>query len=633
MKKMIILSIVFFAMMNQCLVAQRVITGTITSSEDAQPIPGCTIRAKGFVDVGTISNLDGQYSLPVSEDATTLIFSFVGMKTLELPISGNVVNAVLQSEEISVSEVVVTAYGINRSSKSVGNSVSKTTGGKTVRIRGYRSVKNKNTSVNNNNTNDYVNSNQYMNPSIEQYGKIHENAFRPAENEPLSTFSIDVDRASYSNIRRFLTMGQKVPTDAVKIEEMINYFDYKYEQPAGENPYSIQSIYTECPWNNEHKLLHVALQGKTVAKDKLPPSNIVFLLDVSGSMDEANKLPLVKASMKLLVNNLRSIDQIAIVVYAGAAGLVLPSTAGNEKENILAAINNLQAGGSTAGGEGLELAYKTAADNYLNAGNNRIILCTDGDFNVGISDNGSIEDFITEKRNSGIYLTCLGFGMGNYKDNTIEILADKGNGNYAYIDNIQESNKTLVKEFSGTLFAIAKDVKIQVEFNPNVVQAYRLVGYENRLLNNEDFKDDKKDAGEMGGGHTVTAIYEIIPTGIKSDMVKDIDDLKYQKVTVNANTNEVATVKTRYKKPFSFRSIEYNKVIENNCIALNQSGENIRFSAAVAMFGMLLRNSEFKGNAQYANVIDLASSSKGNDEENYRAEFVQLVKSAELIYK
>ncbi len=433
-------------------------------------------------------------------------------------------------------------------------------------------------------------------------------------------------------MRRFLNLGQKVEPDAVRIEEMINYFDYEYPQPKNEHPYSITTEYSNCPWQPNHKLLHFGLQGKKIPMDNLPPSNIVFLLDVSGSMDSENKLPLLKSSIKLLVNNLRAVDKISIVVYAGAAGIVLQPTPGNDKAKILEAIDNLQAGGSTAGGAGIELAYKTAEENFMKGGNNRIILCTDGDFNVGVSNQNELEDLITKKRESGVYLTCLGFGMGNYKDNKIETLANKGNGNYSYIDNIQEANKTLVTEFGGTLFTIAKDVKVQIEFNSSVVQAYRLVGYENRLLNNEDFKDDKKDAGEMGAGHTVTVIYEIIPVGVKSEFVKDIDSLKYQKNEVKkGDTKEVATIKTRYKKPDGDSGIDYNIPVENKTVSIDKTSDNYRFSASVAMFGMLLKNSEYKGTASYDGVIELAEKSKGKDSEGYKSEFVRLVRIAKMM--
>src|SRR6185436_15561209 len=349
--------------------------------------------------------------------------------------------------------------------------------------------------------------------NTEQYDYTPENNFRSVQNNPLSTFSIDVDAASYSNIRRFINGGSLPPEDAVRIEEMINYFTYDYPAPINGDPFSVYTEPASCPWNKDHILACVALQGKKIATDNLPPANLVFLIDVSGSMMTTNKLPLVKSSLRLLVDQLRQQDHVAIVVYAGNAGLILPSTKGNEKETIMNAINGLEAGGSTAGGEGILLAYKTAKENFHQEGNNRIILCTDGDFNVGVSSDGELVRIIEEKREHGIFLTVLGYGMGNYKDSKMEKLADKGNGNYAYIDNILEAKKVLVKEMGGTLLTIAKDVKIQIEFNPAKVKEYKLVGYENRMLKDQDFNNDKKDAGELGSGHTVTALYEIIPAG------------------------------------------------------------------------------------------------------------------------
>ncbi|MDP5016876.1 MAG: VWA domain-containing protein, partial [Dolichospermum sp.] len=357
----------------------------------------------------------------------------------------------------------------------------------------------------------------------------------------------------YSNMRRFITQGQLPPKDAVRIEELINYFTYNYPQPTGNKPFSVTTEVTAAPWNPQHKLVQVGLQGKRLESETLPPSNLVFLIDVSGSMGEADKLPLVQQSLKLLVNKLRPEDRVSLVVYAGNAGVVLPATPGNQKTKILAAIDRLQAGGSTAGGQGIELAYKIAKQNFLKSGNNRVILATDGDFNVGVSSDAELTRLIEQKRDQGIFLTVLGFGTGNYKDGKMEQLADKGNGNYAYIDTLLEAKKVLVNDIRGTLFTIAKDVKIQVEFNPAKVQAYRLIGYENRLLQNQDFNDDKKDAGEIGSGHSVTALYEIIPTGTKSDVkLPEVDPLRYQRSGVTATDtadNEIMLVKLRYKSP------------------------------------------------------------------------------------
>lgn len=368
----------------------------------------------------------------------------------------------------------------------------------------------------------------YRERNTESYKKVPENDFMSVRANPLSTMSVDVDRASYANVRRYINDGQMPPADAVRVEEMINYFNYKYPQPEGDNPLAIVTELTNCPWNDKHKLLHIGMQARTIPTDDLPPSNLVFLIDVSGSMDQENKLPLVKSSLNMLTSKLRAQDRISIVVYAGSAGLVLPATAGNQKSTINAALNKLKAGGSTAGGAGIKLAYSIAQENYIRGGNNRVILTTDGDFNVGVSGDNEMEELITKERQKGIYLTCLGYGMGNYKDSKMEVLADKGNGNYAYIDSRQEAEKTLVREFGGTIFTLAKDVKSQIEFNPAYVQSYRLVGYENRLLNEEDFTDDKKDAGDMGSGHSVTIIYEIIPTGVNSADARNVRPLKYQ---------------------------------------------------------------------------------------------------------
>jgi len=411
---------------------------------------------------------------------------------------------------------------------------------------------------------------------------------------------------------------------------MINYFKYDYPEPTGDYPFSVYTEVAVCPWNKSHNLLHIGLKGKSIDKESLPPSNIVFLMDVSGSMDEPNKLPLLKSAFSLLVDELRPQDRVAIVVYAGAAGVVLESTPGSRKEKIKQAIDNLEAGGSTAGGEGLLLAYKIAEENFVIGGNNRIILATDGDFNVGVSSNGGMEQLVEEKRDKGIFITVLGFGMGNYKDDKMEIIADKGNGNYDYIDNLQEAQKVLVQEFGGTLFTIAKDVKFQIEFNPAFVKAYRLVGYENRLLNNEDFNDDTKDAGEMGSGHTVTALYELIPAG-SDENVPSIDPLKYQpnnKPAKSDTNNEMLTVKLRYKEPDGLKSRLYEKSIVAHIKETSQTSDRFRFSAAVAGFGMLLRNSEFKGYVNYDDIINLAAGSRGEDEDGYRSEFIRLVKLA-----
>jgi Ca-activated chloride channel family protein len=475
--------------------------------------------------------------------------------------------------------------------------------------------------------------NLYHNFNTEDYDRIYENEFLSVLDNPLSTFSIDVDAASYSNVRRFINGSQLPPADAVRIEEMINYFNYDYPEPDGDDPFSINMEISECPWNEENKLVHIGLQAKKISMENLPPSNIVFLIDVSGSMQSPNKLPLLKSAYKLLTNELRENDRVAIVVYAGAAGLILPSTGGEDKGKIIAALEQLSAGGSTAGSAGIKLAYETAKENFIEGGNNRVILATDGDFNVGPSSDSELVRLIEEKREEGIFLTVLGFGMGNYKDNKMEKLADKGNGNYAYIDNILEAKKVLVNEFGGTLFTIAKDVKIQVEFNPAEVKGYRLIGYENRMLNKEDFNDDKKDAGELGSGHTVTALYEVIPPGSDYEF-PSVDDLKYQKENksdINYEGGELLTVKFRYKKPDEDKSRLIVEVLENDEMDLDETSDNFRFSAAVAQFGMLLRDSKFKAESSYESVKSLAKNSMGEDKFGYRLEFMQLVEKARLL--
>lgn len=459
----------------------------------------------------------------------------------------------------------------------------------------------------------------------ESYKEIIENPFETSLLKPLSTFSIDVDKAGYSNIRRFINNGQQIPTDAVKIEEMINYFNYSYPQPTGDVPFSINSEVVQTPWNKDSRLVRIGLQGKTYLNEDLPASNLTFLIDVSGSMGNANKLPLLKQSFKLLVNQLRDQDRIAIVVYAGAAGVVLEPTKGSEKEKIIAALDNLQAGGSTAGGAGIELAYKLAAQNYKQDGNNRVILATDGDFNVGMSSDKSMEALIEKKRESGVFLSVLGFGMGNYKDSKLETLADKGNGNHAYIDNLLEAQKVFGKEFGGTLYTIAKDVKIQVEFNPSLVQAYRLIGYENRLLAAQDFVDDTKDAGELGSGHTVTALYEIIPVGAKSTYATTLPDLKYVANSSNEQFNdELYTFKLRYKEPNGSTSKELVQVQKNE---ITTATTDMHFAAAVALYGMQLKQSNYKGTTTTADVLALAKKGLNNDTDGYKAEFLRLVET------
>ena len=464
--------------------------------------------------------------------------------------------------------------------------------------------------------------------NTESYAHLTDNPFLSAKENPLSTFSIDVDTASYSNVRRFLNEGQRPPPDAVRIEELINYFDYEYDQPATGDPLATHIEIAECPWETKHRLVRVGLKGKEIPAKTGAPCNLVFLIDVSGSMDVENKLPLLQKALELLVGSLREQDRVAIVVYAGNSGLVLDSTSCKNKRAILAAIKKLRAGGSTNGGAGIELAYAVATKHFMTEGVNRVILCTDGDFNVGVTSAGDLTRLIQSKAKSGVFLTVLGFGMGNYKDSTLERLADLGNGNYGYIDDIREAKKLLVDQLQGTLVTIAKDVKIQVEFNPQKVQAYRLIGYENRLLEKEDFNDDKKDAGEIGAGHTVTAMYEIVPTGQSFESGR-VDPLRYQGEAPAISSDDMFTIKIRYKKPDGDESHIMSAAVADKGGQLKDATKDFKFAAAVAAFGMLLRNSEHKGDAGWEMVASLGRA--GNDGDEYRSEFLELIAQARAL--
>lgn len=468
--------------------------------------------------------------------------------------------------------------------------------------------------------------------NTEEYDRINENDFLDAFQNPLSTFSIDVDNAAYSNVRRFLNTNQLPPKDAVRIEEMINYFSYNYPQPKDQHPFSFTNEVAVTPWNTNTKLVHIGIQGKSINYENLKSSNLVFLIDASGSMSDQNKLPLVKKGLKLLLNKLNANDSVAIVAYAGAAGLVLKPTKASEKEIILNALDRIDHGGSTAGGQGIELAYKIAKDHLIKDGNNRVILATDGDFNIGVSSSSDLVRLIETKRKDGIYLTICGFGMGNYKDHRMEQTSNAGNGNYFYIDHIKEAQKVFVTEMRANMFTIAKDVKIQIEFNPSKVKAYRLIGYENRILEAKDFNDDKKDAGELGAGHTVTALYEIIPSNSKLEVSKH-DKLKYvtSKPTVNSKTNDLYTIKFRYKKPNEDKSKLITKVVKDITADSDFTSDNFRFSASVAGFGLLLRDSKYKGAATYNLIKALAESAKGEDKNGYREDYINLVETAMLL--
>ena len=470
--------------------------------------------------------------------------------------------------------------------------------------------------------------------NAETYKEIKENSFVAVAQQPVTTFSADVDRAAYANVRRIIGYGKIPPKDAVRIEEMVNYFDYDYPAPeeGSASPLRVSPELAPAPWNPNHLLLRIGLQAKKIDLAKAPPSNIVFLIDVSGSMDEENKLPLLQSSFKMLLGQLRPDDKVAIVTYANGTKVALPSTSVKDKEKIIKVLDNLYASGGTSGGKGIQLAYEQAQKSFIKNGNNRIILATDGDFNIGINNTTDLEKFIEKQRESGIYMSVLGFGMGNYRDDMAETIADKGNGNYAYIDNITEAKKVLVNELSGTLFAVAKDVKLQLEFNPKYVKEYKLIGYENRMLANEDFTNDKKDAGEIGAGHTVTALYELVPSDGKV-----AQSFRYQSQELNekGKGNELGFLKIRYKDPKvkDAKSVEITEPLVFNKKALKETSTDYRFAASVAEFGILLRDNSNKANATYDQVIELAEGAIGKDPEGYRKEFVRLVKSVKMLPK
>ncbi|MDN3659185.1 von Willebrand factor type A domain-containing protein [Ferruginibacter paludis] len=630
-KIIVLLAIAIIALVAFKTPTQFVVTGKITD-KTKQPVAGVAVMVKN-TKTATVSAADGSYSITVPDEKASLVFSAVGFVTKQVKVgSKKIINVQLSYTTNELQEVVVTGY--SSSDLIAVDSYDRTIAMKPVYKANLNgALQGKAAGIQVITAQPGLKKDKYTNniADREGYDFIKENAFVKATENPLSTFSIDVDAASYSNVRRLLQQGSLPPAGAVRIEEMVNYFKYDYPQPEGDQPFTVNTEMGDCPWNPDHRLALIGLQGKNIPVTNLPASNLVFLIDVSGSMESPDKLPLVQQSMKLLTDQLREQDNVAIVVYAGNAGLVLPSTSGANKTTIKNAIDALQAGGSTAGGEGIQLAYKTALAHFKNKGNNRVILCTDGDFNVGASSDDELERLIEKQRESGVFLTIMGFGTGNYQDAKMQKLADKGNGNHAYIDNLSEAKKVLVAEFGGTLFTIAKDVKLQVEFNPALVQGYRLIGYENRMLNKEDFNDDTKDAGELGSGHTVTALYEIIPVGKVSPFLKSVDKLKYQaeaefpKAVFNS---EWMTVKLRYKQPAGNTSQLLEQAVNYAGKSKLHTSDNYRFAAAVASFGMLLRNSEFKQHASYTGVLQLANTAVGKDAEGYRKEFIKLVKTA-----
>jgi len=592
------------------------VTGKVIDADTNEVLRGVTVTVKRTSN-GTVTDVNGNYSIKV-EQGKTLVFSFVGYTSQEVKVSKANINVSLKPGDLALEEAVVVGYGMQKSMSRMSAvsemSVSADYAYYAPSAQAY----------------------SYDSEKNESYSSFAENRFKDAKSDPLSTFSLDVDVASYSNVRRMINQGQKPEKDAVRVEQFINYFSYDYPNPTGKHPIHVLTETHPCPWNKQNLLVRIGVKAKEVPSENLPPSNFVFLIDVSGSMFSPNRLPLVKSSLKLLTNNLREKDRVSIVVYAGAAGEVLPSTSGADKQKIFEALDKLEAGGSTAGGAGIELAYKVAQKNFIKEGNNRIILCTDGDFNVGISSEKGLENLIEEKRKTGVYLTVLGYGMGNYKDSKLQTLSQKGNGNHAYIDNLQEANRVLVQEFGSTMYAVAKDVKMQVEFNPAYVSAYRLVGYESRLLNKEDFNDDTKDAGELGAGHTVTAFYEIIPVGVKNPY-GGVDELKYQKtatqeITLGMLSSEIMTVKLRYKPIDSESSVKMEIPVllgDKN----KTPSVDFTFASAVAMFGQLLRNSDFKGTSSYDDVLALARKGFGEDRQGYRHEFTRLAEAMKQLNK
>ncbi|MBT8328035.1 MAG: von Willebrand factor type A domain-containing protein [Bacteroidia bacterium] len=633
MKKSLILSCLVLAFsLGVNAQKQFTIKGKILDSDSQIALPFAVIKVLDS-KLGTYSDLNGDFSLTLDKDTSYIYVNLLGyvrdtFQVAACTIEDCVLTFAIKQDTEEISSVVIKATKVREYNCASRAEVTR------LPVRSLNAIasvsysrkrrKSKRTEP------VYIDRNVQVH-NTENYAPIDENEFKLVKNEPLSTVSVDVDKASYSNVRRFIESGSKPPKDAIRIEEMVNYFNYEYPPAEADAPIKSFTQLATCPWNKDNMLLQIGIKGKQLSEETTPNSNLVFLLDVSGSMQSRNKLELVKKSLLLLLDNLQPEDKIAIVVYAGNAGVVLPSTQLKKgKKDIAEALTRLRAGGSTAGGQGILLAYKIAEKNFLKDGNNRIVLCTDGDFNVGVSSNGALEDLISKKKESGVFLSVLGFGMGNYKDDRLEILADKGNGNYAYIDTYKEAKKVFMNEVGGTMYTVAKDVKIQVEFNPQLISGYRLIGYENRKLNNEDFNDDKKDAGEMGENQSVTFLYELIPSDNHKEIkkVKEVDDLKYQVTTpIDSFNAEYLTVKFRYKEPKGVKS----KLIEiyhtNKPQSFESTDDNLQFAACVAMFGMMLRESEYAKSMTYRKLFDLLDETQTKNMEE-REEFVQLVKKA-----
>ena len=581
------------------------VTGTVSDTSN-RALQFVSVVIKGTAQ-GVTTNKEGKYSIKVKK-GKTLQFVAMGYKTQEVKITGQKVIDIALEEISEIEETVLVGYAPVRKASVASCAVA---------VKSYSAGRQRKRKPQGRRL-------------TETYKAIDENGFKSTATDPLTTFAADVDNASYSNVRRMLNDKQKPDKDAVRIEELINYFDYNYTRPAegSKTPLNATTTLSKCPWNTDNYLLRIGLQAKKIDLTKAPPSNIVFLIDTSGSMYSPDKLPLLKESFKLLLESLRPEDRVAIVVYAGAERVALPSTPAKEKDTIIKVLENLEAGGSTAGGAGIQKAYQIARENFIEKGNNRIILATDGDFNVGVRSDGELKRLVEKERQSGVYISVLGYGMGNYRDDMLETIANKGNGNYAYIDNIAEAKKVLVNEFGGTLYTVAKDVKLQLEFNPQYVKQYCQIGYENRALANEDFKDDGKDAGEIGAGHTVTVLYELVPAKGKTT-----DELRYQKQNTQAHKDELAFLKIRYKDPYIKRakSVEESTPIPFTLTDLAQTDDDYRFAAAVAEWGMLLRNSKYKAQSSYNQVLELAKNALGEDKEGYRKEFIDLVELSEKI--
>lgn len=594
-----------------------VVNGFVTDSSTGKPLVDARVSVRG-TSIEVWTGTDGFYEVRTTKNKITIAFSKPGYEKQSISIdSSQTVNLALKPvSEQEEPTTISNDPSVRFMEKISGRVMASDAAPAPVPYHSYYSNR------------------EEQNWNTEDYDLIQENGFVSTDEQQMSTFSIDVDRASYSNIRRFITQGTTAPVDAVRIEEMINYFHYQYPEPAGHDPVSIHTELGSCPWNPDHHLLHIGLQTEKIATENLPASNLVFLIDVSGSMNQANKLPLLIASFRLLVDQLRPYDHVSIVTYAGQSAVILDGTTGGDKERILDALNRLQAGGSTDGAQGILTAYELAERNFIKDGNNRVILATDGDFNIGMSSDAELVRLIEKQRASNIFLSVLGFGMGNYKDNKMQKLADSGNGNHQYIDDLAEAKKVFVEEFGGNLFTVAKDVKIQIEFNPEMVAGYRLIGYENRKLENRDFNDDAKDAGEIGAGHTVTALFEVIPQGVESPWLATVEK-RYttsRDRRTSSRDGELAFVKLRYKDPDGEHSKLIERPVEAGVISITKLSDDFRWAASVAGFGMLLRDSEFKGHTSFEMVMDLAEKGRGDDPHGYRSDFIDLLTKANRVY-